>query len=33
MSGAEGIQAERMQRFAEELRERYSFPSIYGMSA
>ncbi len=26
MSGAEGIQAEKMQRFAEELRQRFSLP-------
>ena len=26
MSGAEGVQAERMQRFAEELRERFGLP-------
>jgi len=26
MSGAEGIQAEKMQRFAEELRERFQLP-------
>jgi putative Holliday junction resolvase len=26
MSGAEGVQAEKMQRFAEELRERFQLP-------
>lgn len=26
MSGAEGIQAEKMQRFAEELRQRFHLP-------
>src|SRR5438046_6027065 len=32
MSGAEGIQAEKMQGFAEQLRQRFQFPSTCGTS-